>query len=57
VQPSGEGRGQRLEGLPASACRAPCDELLALPADVEAHSRKEMGLAQEAFGRDGAGEG
>jgi hypothetical protein len=49
---------QRLENLPAEAALAgACDELLALLADVEAHSCKEMALIQEAFARDGGGEG
>jgi hypothetical protein len=48
----------RLESLPAEAALGgACDELLALLADVEAHSRKEIELIQEAFGRDGGGEG
>jgi Hemerythrin HHE cation binding domain len=49
---------QRLETLPAEAALgAACDELLALLSRVEAHSRKEIDLIQEAFGRDGGGEG
>jgi hypothetical protein len=49
---------QRLESAPAEeALGGASDELLALLADVEAHSRKEMALIQEAFGRDGGGEG
>ncbi len=49
---------QRLESLPAEeALGAACGELLALLADVEAHSRKEVALVQEAFGQDEGGEG
>ena len=49
---------QRLETLPAEAALgAACGELLALLVDVEAHSRKEMALVQEAFGQDEGGEG
>ena len=49
---------QRLESLPAEAALGSAsDELLALLADVEAHSRKEMALIQEAFSCDDGGEG
>jgi hypothetical protein len=49
---------QRLESLPATAdLGGPCAELLALLGEVEAHSRKEIALIQEAFVQDGGGEG
>jgi len=49
---------RRLESLPAEeALGTACGELLDLLAQVEAHSRKEMALVQEAFGQDEGGEG
>jgi len=37
--------------------RNACDEVLALLKKLEAHTSKEVKLVQEAFGRDGGGEG
>jgi len=34
-----------------------CDEVLALLKKLEEHTRKEVSLVQETFGRDGGGEG
>jgi hypothetical protein len=50
----------RLGRLPATdpaALAGVCDDLLALLGRIEAHSSKEIHLLQEAFGRDGGGEG
>ena len=52
---------QRLERLPDSdreALERVCADLLALLAQIESHSEKEMTLVHEAFGQDeGGGEG
>ena len=52
---------QRLERLPGSdreALERVCADLLALLAQIESHSEKEMTLVHEAFGQDeGGGEG
>ncbi len=51
---------QRLERLPGTdpAALGPvCADLLALLAQVEGHSEREMALVHEAFGQDEGGEG
>jgi len=51
---------QRLERLPATdhaTLNETCNQLLALLGRIEEHSRKEIALIQEAFGREGGGEG
>ncbi len=51
---------QQLERLPATdlpALGQVCDDLLALVGRIEEHSKKEIALIQETFGRDEGGEG
>jgi hypothetical protein len=51
---------QQLDRLPASdlpSLDQVCDDLLALVCRVEDHSKKEIALIQETFGRDEGGEG
>jgi hypothetical protein len=50
-------RLERLQGTDLAELERTGDELRALMARVEEHSRKEMALLQEAFARDGGGEG
>jgi len=40
-----------------SSFRTVCDELLAFLESLDRHTRKEVNLVQEAFARDGGGEG
>jgi hypothetical protein len=47
---------QALEGLPA-ALEGACADLLGLLRKLEEHGGKEVALLQEAFARDGGGEG
>jgi hypothetical protein len=51
---------QQLDRLPATdlpALGQTCDDLLTLVTRIEEHSRKEITLIQETFGRDEGGEG